>query len=216
MLIQNVSTLNKLSNWFPPHVQYMSKSQKHPPKKKSGSTYARVYGFQRWHQNLASETPGRVFKQEESTFRFLLFTYMYFTWTYLCIGVDGKVLLAGDIVLGLMELTLAGLPPPPPPVEPNLLRLVVPPDDGAVCWKLGDPERREIWSPRRTWLPPPLWGPPGDMGARLVGEEGGGTRGPVERADLFYLRVQKYSSGSSISREIWSIFECIHWKTYYI
>ena len=37
MLIQNVSTLNKLSNWFPPHVQYMSKSQKHPHKKKSGN-----------------------------------------------------------------------------------------------------------------------------------------------------------------------------------
>ena len=36
MLIQSVSTLNKLSNWFPPHVQNMSKSQKHPPKKKSG------------------------------------------------------------------------------------------------------------------------------------------------------------------------------------
>ena len=36
MLIQNVSILNKLSNWFPPHVQYTSKSQKHPPKKKLG------------------------------------------------------------------------------------------------------------------------------------------------------------------------------------
>ena len=45
MLIQNVSTLNKLSSWFPPHVQYMSNSQKHPPKKKSvKSFFARVIG----------------------------------------------------------------------------------------------------------------------------------------------------------------------------
>ena len=44
MLIQNVSTLNKLSNWFPLHVQFMSKSQKHPPKKKSGNVnFSSVY-----------------------------------------------------------------------------------------------------------------------------------------------------------------------------
>ena len=39
-----ISKINKLFNWFPPHVQYMSKSQKHPNKKRSGRTlinYAR-------------------------------------------------------------------------------------------------------------------------------------------------------------------------------
>ena len=96
---------------------------------------------------------------------------------YLGIGVVGSCLLAGDMVLGLTELTLAGLPLP----DPSRLRLVVVPEEdcgGCCCWKLGEPPPLVVWL-RCGWCCWWLWGPPGEPG-KFVGDEGTttGRRGP--------------------------------------
>lgn len=83
----------------------------------------------------------------------------------------GNCLLAGDIFLGLPELTLAGLRLP----DPNRLRLV--PEE--VGWKLGDPPEKGwgCWSRERVTPTGAVWAP--------LFESAAATGPPAEHEDKY-------------------------------